>query len=173
MACEELSKNNPELFDLVANIALDGIAQGMARKGIAPITRSYVGLGPIPVQDCCPDIVAWISNVRPYDATPPDGLVESRILKHWGLAFELNIRVSDCFFEVDPNKPSAIMDADSISKMSSRINGVGLVAYVSTIDALTNSDQMACGTSVTPTAMFPYQEGSCGGFQFSVSIGVL
>jgi hypothetical protein len=172
MACADINPSNPELFQLVAGKILEGVTTGFANAGLSPIKRRYVGLGPVPSEDCCPDLVAWISNVRVFDELPPDGLREARILSHYGIAFDVNIRVGDCYFEVNPDNPREIVSAEQLERWSDKINSYGQIAFVAGIQALVGDPDMQCGTSITPGVMNPYQEGGCAGFSFAITVGV-
>lgn len=173
MACRDITPNNPHVFSLIANKLLDGIQKALSEAGIPPIPRRYVGMGPTPSQDCCPDLVGWISNVRLYDQQAPDTLGEGRILNHFGMAFDVNIRIGECFFEVNPDDPKQIVAPKQLDAWTDKINALGSVAYWGGINALANDTDLQCGTSITPGYMNPYQDGGCGGFQFAITVGLL
>lgn len=173
MACEDITPENPHLFGLVAGKLLDGIEKGLSRNGLKPIKRTYVGMGPVPSEDCCPDLVAWITNVRIFDQQAPDTLAENRVLIHFGMAFDINIRIGECFFEVDPENPKALVAPKQIEQWANVINDYGQVAYWEGLKAMLHDPDLQCGTSITPGYMNPYQGGGCGGFQFAITVGVL
>src|SRR5688572_24547242 len=102
MTCENFNPFDPTLPNQLAHLALEGIVGAIAEAGLPAIKRAYVGIGPIPAEDCCPDIVVWITNIRLWDGSAPDTLVENRVLAHWGIAFDINARVGDCFWELTP-----------------------------------------------------------------------
>lgn len=170
MTCENLSPTDPTVPQYVAEIALEGIKAALAANGLTAIKRAYVGVGPVPAEDCCPDIVVWITNIRLWDGNAPDTLTENRVLDHFGLAFNVNARIGDCFWELDPatNKP---FPHTEISKMSKKINDYGTAAYLGTIQALGEMDH--CNVSVHPVTADPYQDGGCGGFIFTVGVSVV
>jgi hypothetical protein len=170
MACEPLDANDPKVLNLLANTALDGITAAIAENNLPKIKRSYVGVGPIPAEDCCPDLVAWITNIRLWDQASPDTLIENRVLVHFGLAFNINIRIGDCFWELDP-KTMNPYPPDEITKMSDRINQYGVTAYLAAITAL--HDLGACNLGVHPLSADPYQDGGCGGFTFAIGVSLI
>lgn len=170
MTCENLNPFDPNLSNVLAQVALDGITGAIAGASLPAIKRAYVGVGPVPAEDCCPDIVVWVSNIRLWDSNAPDTLGENRVMIHWGIAFDINARVGDCFWELDPttNKP---FPAEEISKLSGPINKYGTAAYLGAISALGQLD--ACNVDVHPQPANPYQDGGCGGFIFTIGVSVV
>lgn len=169
MACEQFDLNDPNLFNSVALVILEGMEAQIQASGLKMIKRSYHGFGPIPSEDCCPDLVVWISNIRLWDSDAPDTLQENRILKHFGIAFDVNVRIGECFFEVD-SKGELIHTAD-VMKMSGAINKYAHAAYLGSVNSLLNLLQ--CGVNVTPGSAFPFQEGGCAGFTWAITVSVI
>lgn len=170
MTCENYSPSDPRLPDQIAHVALDGIVGAIAEAGLAKIKRAYVGVGPIPAEDCCPDIVVWVSNLRLWDGNAPDTLTENRVLQHWGIAFNINVRIGDCFWELAPgtDKP---LPPNEISAMSNKINDYGAAAFLGAIKAI--GELPACNVDVHPQNADPYQDGGCAGFLFTIGVSVI
>jgi hypothetical protein len=171
MTCENLNPFDPTLSTLLAQTALDGIVGAIAgQPRLKKIDRAYVGIGPVPAEDCCPDIVVWVSNIRLWDGAAPDTLIEGRVLTHWGIAFDINARVGDCFWELDP-KTNVPYPANKITEMAGPINAYGTAAYLGAITALGQYD--ACNVDVHPQPANPYQDGGCAGFLFTIGVSVI
>ena len=163
---------DPDLINDAANITLDAIEAGIADAGLAPITRTYQGMGPVPAEDCCPDLVVWGSNIALYDFAVPNTLQENRILSHVGISFDLNVRIGLCFWETDQegnlNSPAQI-DVDSKA-----IHRYVTIAYTHSITALlTNEVMQARADSITPGTAIPFQSGGCAGFEWAHTISVV
>lgn len=171
MACENLNPFDPKLPNQLAQVALDGIVGAIAGAGLTQIKRAYVGVGPVPAEDCCPDIVVWISNIRLWDGVAPDTLTENRVLEHgWGVAFNINARIGDCFWELVPGttRPEP---AANITQMSESINAYGFAGFLGAVQALSALD--TCNASVHPQNADPFQDGGCAGFIFTIGVGVI
>lgn len=174
MTCENLNPSDPNLSNLLAQTALDGIVGAIAKAGLTPIKRAYVGVGPVPAEDCCPDIVVWVSNIRLWDGNAPDTLTEGRILEHFGIAFDINARIGDCFWELTggtATKKPVPETPKRISAMSNPIHQYGTAAYLGAVNALGNLP--ACNVSVHPQPANPYQDGGCAGFIFTIGVSVV
>lgn len=170
MACEDYDILDPKLPDQLAHVMLDGIVGAIAKGGLTKIDRAYVGVGPVPAEDCCPDIVVWVSNIRLWDGSAPDTLTEGRILEHFGIAFDLNARIGDCFWELDPKTNQPFPKA-KINKLSAPINSYGSAAFLGAVQAL--GELPACNVDVHPGSANPYQEGGCAGFTFTIGVSVI
>lgn len=172
MACEHLDLFDPGLPDQVANEVLIGVQNKIKASGLKAIPRAYVGVGPIPAEDCCPDLVVWVSNFRLWDSAVPDTLQEGRVLSHYGVAFNVSVRVGDCYWELIPTEKSFKPDTPAnISKKSSQINRYGYAAFLGAIEAMTALGQ--CDLSFTPYQSDPFQQGGCAGFTFSFAVSII
>lgn len=172
MACDTYNINNPNVTNEIAALVLQGVKDAIAAAGLKAFPRAYIGIGPIPSQDCCPDLVVWISNIRLNDSNVPDTLRENRLLGLFGVAFNVNVRVGECFFEITgtESKPELVA-SNKITKMASLINQYGYAAFMGAIRTLLDLDE--CGLSVTPYNSDPYQMGLCAGFQFSFAVSLV
>ena len=161
----------PDLTNVFADKVVAAITNGLENASLAPISRTYVGRGPTPSEDCCPDIVVWVSNLRIYDQASPDTLQENRVLAHVGLAFDVNVRLGLCFFEVGSDMK--VIDSTEITELSKEINSYAHIVYTSAITGLmADEDVRRNADSITPTTAFDYQEGGCAGIQFAITVGV-
>lgn len=170
MTCENLSPFDPTTPNQLAQVVLNGITGAIAGAGLPVIKRAYVGVGPVPAEDCCPDIVVWITNIRLWDGSAPDTLTENRTLNHWGVAFDINARVGDCFWELVPGTDKPDTPAN-ITKMSAPINTYGTASFLGAVQALEALD--ICNVSIHPRTADPYQDGGCAGFQFIIGVGII
>lgn len=169
MACEDFQIGDPTLPDQIAKMVLDGVESAIAAAGLKKMPRAYVGVGPVPAQDCCPDLVVWVSNIRLWDSNSPDTLQENRVLAHFGVAFDINVRIGDCFFEVDDKgKP---FPPAQISKMSSKVNQYGYAMFLGVVATI--QDLANCGLNISPRNADPYNDGACAGFQSAFSVSVI
>lgn len=159
------------VFNDVAQILLEGIETGITEAGLPQISRAYIATGPIPAEDCCPDLVVWVSNIRFYDVASPDSLQENRLLEHFGMAFDLNVRLGLCYIESDESgQPSS---ADVLHNWSQEINRYSHTAYLRGVQALHTNTELDCIASISPRAAEPYNLGGCAGISYSVSVGIL
>lgn len=165
---------NANVVNQVAQKTLDAIAENWGRDGLSSIQRRYIGMGPVPAEDCCPDLVVWASNIRIFDSDN-DTLREGRVLKHFGLAFDINVRVGLCFFEMTDNGKGGVdlVETSQIQKWAEEINRYGVSSYLGATLGLVNDPQLACSFTVSPQPMYPFQEGGCAGYNFAIGIGVV
>jgi hypothetical protein len=169
VACElSISAADPDVYNNVIDVFSASIANRYAEDGLDAIGRTFIGMGPIPAEDCCPDLVYWVSNVRPYDATPPDGLRENALGVHWGIAFDVNVRVGQCYLEGDDK---GAFPAATITGYSEILNRYGHSTYMGALTAM--DDFGTCDVLLTPQAMYPFQSGGCAGWQFAITVAVL
>jgi hypothetical protein len=169
MACEDFQIGDPELPDRIAHEVLESVKIAVTAAGLKAVPRAYVSVGPVPAEDCCPDLVVWVSNIRLWDSNSPDTLQESRVLAHFGVAFDINVRIGDCFFEV--NDKGVPFPPAQIGKMSTKINQYGYAMFLGVVNAITALSQ--CGLNVSPRNADPYNDGACAGFQASFSVSVI
>lgn len=173
MACNDFNPFDPDTPNQVAETVLRGIEAAIGEAGLAKINRAYIGLGPTPVEDCCPDLVVWVSNIRLWDSNPPDTLIENEILTHFGVAFNINVRVGECFWELVQKGDKEFVPAppQEITNMSKIINRYGMASFLGAIKVLMDLEQ--CGLSVTPYSSDPFQDGGCGGYNFVFAVGLV
>lgn len=171
MDCEGTSKSYVNLFNIVGEAVVDSIGARYLSDGLEAIPRAFLGMGPVPSEDCCPDLVVWISNVRVFDATPPDGLREGELGAHWGLAFDVNVRVGQCYLEVD--EKGHPFPPEDITDMTEILNRYGHSTYIGALLVKGQAGMGDCAISLTPQPMFPFQSGGCAGWQFAITVGTL
>lgn len=160
-----------DVFNTVGEQVRSGIVNALAEAGLS-VERSHLAMGPIPAEESCREVVVWISNVRIYDAASPDTLQENRVLVHFGLAFDINVRVGLCYMESagdgDP------MPAATLDSWTREINRYGVISYLAATNELTG-DRLgpASSLSVTPSSMEPYNLGDHAGWTFVISAALL
>lgn len=167
---------DPSLPNQIADIVISNIQTELVAHGLKKIARNYIGMGPVPAEDCCPDLVGWVSNVRLWDANSPDGLRENRVLANmFGIAWDFNIRLGLCFLEGDAD---GAFDSKKISDQGREINKYGMTAYIAAVHSLSEftyncGNGGGCEIDLLPQPMSPYNTGGCAGWNMIFTIGVL
>lgn len=156
----------------LAETLLQGMEAAISTAGLSAISRSHQSVGPIPAEDCCPDLVVWLSNIRIYDAASPDTLNENRVLIHYGLAFDINVRIGLCFLEsIDNGDP---MPTGDIHDQSVQINQYALAAYVGGLQSVMDyRDIVECDLNIRPNPADPYNSGGCAGFTWTITFSLI
>ena len=166
---------DPDIGNQLLDVVLGNIQMQLVQQGLKKFERNFIGMGPVPAEDCCPDLVGWISNLRLWDAASPDQLRENRVLQNtFGIAFDLNIRIGLCYLEGDIKA----YDSKFITTESKELNRYGFVAYLAAVHALTEftyncGNSGECEIDVLPQSMFPYNTGGCAGWNFVATVAVL
>lgn len=161
---------DPDIFNTLGNQLLTGITQAFATRGLDAV-NAHLAMGPIPAEDCCPDLVVWVSNIRIWDASSPDNLQENRLLMHFGLAFDLNVRIGLCYIESDDD--GGPVDPVQLQAWTETINRYGHAAYVGGLQALLSHEDNGCDVDLRPNPMDPYNSGGCAGYTYTVSVSVI
>jgi hypothetical protein len=163
---------DPLFFQKVAQSILESAAAALRCYGIEVPDRLFVGFDR-PPQDCCPELVAWVSNVRAWDGNFPDTVREGYLLCFNGIAFDVTIRIGRCYIDSDENGNG--IDADILAEWAAELYKDAAALYVGwlnqwradQITELSKCDPIAIGT------MIPYNGGGCAGHEFTVTVGVL
>lgn len=168
-----LDVSDPDLFSNVARSILDGVSSALDDCGLDVPPCDFVGFSR-PAETSCPDLVAWVTNIRPWDDNTMDGgLVEGRLLCFNAYAFDVTIRLGQCFVDFDENgnnlPPDMQEDFSSALYRYAHVMYIGFVAKwkAGKVSALDRCDPL----SISP--MIDYKEGGCGGWEYTVTVGVM
>lgn len=160
-----------DVFSTIGEQVRSGIVNALAGVGLS-VDRSHLAMGPVPAEESCREVLVWISNVRIYDAAAPDTLQENRVLVHFGLAFDINVRIGLCYIESDSDgEPTP---ANTLDQWTRTIHQYGVTSYLAATNELTG-DRLgpASSLSVTPSSMEPYNLGDHAGWTFVISVALL
>jgi hypothetical protein len=124
-----------------------------------------------PPQDCCPEIAVWGGGLRPDPSgTIPSGggVQRASCAQLW--LYDVTIRVSQCFIDIDENgeplEPSQINDysRELYSIQHDTFNGFWCRWVNGQIDEVDGCTPLQIGPTVE------YADGGCGGVQFTVTV---
>lgn len=167
------SVSDPDLFSTVARSILDGVAAALDACGLDIPPCDFVGFSR-PAETSCPDLVAWVTNIRAWDGNTMDsGLQEGRLLCFNAYAFDVTIRLGQCFVDFDDNgnnlPPEIQEDFSSTMYRYAQAMYIGFVAQwrAGNISSLGNCDP------ITVSSLIDYKEGGCGGWEYTVTVGVM
>lgn len=167
---------DPNIGNEIGELVLSRIQAALQHRELPTITRNYIGMGPVPAEDCCPDLVGWVTNLRLWDGISPDSLRENRVVHGlFGISFDFNVRLGLCYLEGDGE---GAFDSATIDAQSQNLNKYGFVAYLAAVDAFTDftyncGGDRPCEIDVLPQPMFPYNQGACAGWNMVFSISIL
>lgn len=126
-----------------------------------------------PPEDCCPDLVVWVENVRPFDLTFPSGMNENRMLSHFAMAFDLFVRLGQCYIESDDK--GNLMDIGILQEWTSNINEYINPIYTIPLFEIAKGcvDEFGeCGQTFLASNLNGYNLGGCAGYEYVVTIGL-
>lgn len=160
-----------DVFNDVGEQVRSAIVDALAEQSL-PVDRSFLAMGPIPAEESCKEVLVWISNTRLYDAASPDTLQENRVLVHYGMAFDVNVRIGLCYVESDNDGDA--MPAATLNAWTRQINQYGVVSYLAATNELTG-DRLGPASmySVTPSPMEPYNLGDHAGWTFTITVAIV
>lgn len=157
--------DSDSLFNLLESVE-HAVALSLTCEGRSVYTwRRIVGWAEPPT-DCCPEIAVWGGNLRPDPAVMFDGM---RAICTTAWLFDINIRVSECFIDVDENgKP---LPAEHINAYSRALYALLHDAFFGFWCRWVNGqiDELEPCTPITILSTTEYAEGGCAGFQFTVT----
>lgn len=164
--------SDTDYFQRVGQSILDGVIASMRCKDISVPDRSFVGFSR-PPQDCCPELVAWITNIRTWDGNFPEGLREGRLLCFNSYAFDVTIRIGRCY--VDSASDGSGIDHGTLSDWASELYKDAGAIYIGFIQQW-RAGEVSELSSCEPLAvgnMTSYNEGGCAGWEFTITTGIL
>jgi hypothetical protein len=162
-----------KLFSKVGKSILDSLSDTLDKCSLEVPPCSFLGFER-PPEINCPDLVAWISNIRPWDGNSVDsGLTDNR-LKCFNLwAFDVTIRLGLCYIDFDEDgsnrPPDEQEDLSSIIYQYAHTMYIGWVAQWRSglVTELTACDP------ITISSLTSFKEGGCGGWEFTISVGLI
>jgi len=166
-----------EVFVNVTKSILNSIVAVMEDKSRDVPARTFVGFDR-PAEDYCPDLVAWMNNVRPYDGNGMEsGLVEGRLLCFNAWAFDVTIRLGRCYIDFDAD--GGPLDGRTIEDWSNELYRDAQVVYIGWVNQWRTGTGACAGEeleSCDPMNVGPlinFKEGGCAGWEFTITVGVL
>ena len=166
-----MNASDKDLFYEIGRSILNSVITVLESCDRSAPECSFVGFDRPPEDKC--GLVVWIGNVRPYDGNTLDGgLREGRLLCYNSFAFDVTVRMSRCFIDFNDKGP---LSADVIEEMSKELLLDAHVLYIQWVGALKggqvsnldNCDPVALGT------LTPYRDGTCAGWEFTITVGVM
>lgn len=160
-----------DFFMNVGNSILAGAVAALECYEIDVPERAFVGFDE-PPQDCCPELVCWLGNVRLWDGDFPDTRLTTDLKMHFGYAVDCTVRIGRCYIDVDEHGNP--IDADTLSDWTSAIYADATALYVGMLhqwQAGAITELSACDL-LTVGALTQYNDGGCAGHQFTITVGV-
>lgn len=160
-----------EFFMNVGQSILDSAISALECYELDVPARAFVGFDE-PPQDCCPELVVWLGNVRLWDGDFPETRLSTDLKMHWGYAFDVNVRIGRCY--VDINEDGTPMDADILADWNQALYADATALYfgwlhqwsAGLVTELTRCDLVTIGT------LSQYNDGGCAGHQFTITVGM-
>jgi hypothetical protein len=160
-----------EFFMNIGQSILESAIAGLECYDLEVPSRAFVGFDE-PPQDCCPELVVWLGNVRVWDGDFPETRTSTSLLHHWGYAFDCTVRIGRCYVDVD-EKGNPI-DSGVLADWTQALYADASALYFGWLgqwQAELVSELSRCDLGdVGPLTQ--YNEGGCAGHQFTVTIGV-
>ncbi len=161
---------NQQFFINVGTSILESAADALQCYGLDIPDRLFVGFDR-PPQDCCPELVAWIDNIRLWDGEFPDTSRGGGLLQVFGYAFDVTIRIGRCYVDYDDDGP---LDTGTLTDFSGHLYADATALYMGwlhqwragNVTELTKCDLGEIGP------MTSYHEGGCAGWEFRITVGV-
>lgn len=161
------------VFSDVAKSILTSIKQSLEACSLEVPCCEFVGFER-PPEVHCPDLVAWVTNIRPWDGNTMDsGLREGRLLCHVGYAFDVTIRLGLCYIDFDAEGNN--LPPDKQHELSDQVYQYAHVMYIGWVSRWKNGLVTELGPCdpVSITNLVSFKEGGCGGWEFTVSVGMM
>lgn len=161
-----------EFFMNVGQSILDSAIAALECYELDVPARAFVGFDE-PPQDCCPELVVWLGNVRTWDGDFPETRLSTNLQMHWGYAFDVTVRIGRCY--VDVNEDGTPIDALILADWNQALYADATALYfgwlhqwsAEQVSELDKCDLVNVGT------LSQYNDGGCAGHQFTISVGML
>lgn len=160
-----------QFFMNVGQSILDSAVDALECYGLDVPERVFVGFDD-PPQDCCPELVVWLGNLRVWDGDFPDSRATTDLRHHWGYAFDATIRIGRCYVDVD--EQGNPIDADVLADWNQALYADATALYMGWLGqwiAGNVSELVSCDL-ITPGPLTQYNDGGCAGHQFTVTVGM-
>ena len=160
-----------QYFFNVGKSILDSAVDALECHSLDVPSRLFVGFDR-PPQDCCPELVAWISNIRPWDGDFPDTRSNGRLLCSNAWSFDVTIRIGRCYVDVDDNGP---LDTDTLEDWSGALYADATALYMGWVNQWRagNVIELNSYEAVSVGPAVPYNQGGCAGWEFTITVGTI
>ena len=161
---------NVQFFMNVGTSILNSAIDALECYELDVPSRAFVGFDE-PPQDCCPELVVWLGNMRLWDGDFPDTRSNTRLLHHWGYAFDATIRIGRCYVDVDEHGNP--IDATVLADWNQLLYADATALYVGWLGQWNagNVTELDSCDLLTVGALTQYNDGGCAGHQFTVTVG--
>lgn len=161
---------NAQFFMNVGQSILDSAADALTCYDIDVPERLFVGFDE-PPQDCCPELVLWLGNVRLWDGDFPETRTTTNLQHHWGYAFDVTVRIGRCYVDVDDQGNP--IDPDVLADWNQALYADGTALFVGWLSQWRagNVSELSACDLLTVGTMTQYNEGGCAGHQFTITVG--
>lgn len=161
---------NVNFFKNVGESILASVVDALECYELDVPPRTYVGFDE-PPQDCCPELVVWLGNVRTWDGNF-DQRREDNLNLHFGYAFDCTVRIGRCFVDVDDKGQP--LDTDTLGDFSQALYADATAIYFGWLGQWQagNVTELSACELVSVGTLTQYNEGGCAGHQFTISVGV-
>ena len=158
-------------FNLLESVEL-AFAQSLTRNGRDLRTfRRVVGWSQ-PPQDQCPEISVWGDNLRAIVQTSQysgSELSKATCANQW--SWDVTIRVSECFVDVDDNGNA--LDPETLTKFSKEMYRLMHNSIMGFWCRWVNGELEGVDSVATPQRLSPvttFGEGGCGGVEVTITV---
>lgn len=160
-----------DFFKNIATSILESAAASLTCNDLEVPARMFVGFDR-PPQDCCPELVAWLGNIRTNDIDFPDARRAGNLQCFNGYAFDVTIRIGRCFIDFLNSGP---MDGGDIEDLASPLYQDASALYFGWIAQWRagNVTELTMCDLVNVGNMTGYAEGGCAGWEFTITVGVV
>lgn len=161
--------NKDYFFNVGASI-VDSIADSLQCNGLSVPERLFVGFDS-PPQDCCPELVGWIGNVRPWDLDFPESRQSGRLLCANAYAFDVSIRIGRCYVDsADGGQP---INHATLQDWGQELYHDLTAIYVGWINQWRGGqvEELNDYELVTVGNCTQYHSGGCAGHEFTITVG--
>lgn len=155
----------------VGQSILDSAVDALECYGLDVPGRAFVGFDE-PPQDCCPELVVWLGNMRVWDGDFPETRTTTQLLHHWGYAFDATVRIGRCYVDVDDQGNP--IDAETLADWNQALYADATALYMGWLhqwNAGNVSELEACDLMNIGT-LTQYNDGGCAGHQFTITVGM-
>lgn len=160
-----------EFFMNIGQSILDAVVLALECYDLDVPDRVFVGFDE-PPQDCCPELVCWLGNVRTWDGEFPDTRLTTDLKMSIGYAIDCTVRIGRCYVDVDEN--GTPMDAAILADWTQALYADASALYFGFIhqwQAGYVTELSACDL-LTVGGLTQYNDGGCAGHQFTITVGV-
>lgn len=169
----DIRPNDRDVFDKIGHIIIDSLADVIKSYGMDVPPRNFVGFE-TPPEDCCPDLVVWLTNIRLWDEQFADGRSTTYItncVNAW--AVDVNVRLGRCYIDFDANGQP--LDAGTLEEWSKLLNKDAHALSIGWIQAFRQGQIKGLGSCdlVDMGTLTSYRQADCAGWQVTYTVGIM